>query len=89
MKDILYDNEEWLNVKYDSRKDFYHKARVKTENGVKILISYQTEVCKIVNGKPEVYGEYSQTTMRHIKEFLKQNGFKVDNTKQVLKELEK
>lgn len=31
-------------------------------------------------------GEYSRTTMRHIKEFLKQNGFKVDNTKQVLRD---
>lgn len=74
-----------IEPKYDSRKSFYGKARVITEsNGDKTLISYQTEVARIKNGKPEVYGTYSATTLRHIKEFLKQNGYKAENSKQIM-----
>jgi hypothetical protein len=32
----------------------------------------------------EVYGTYSSTTLRHIKEFLKQNGFKAESSKQIM-----
>lgn len=35
-------------------------------------------------GKAEVYGTYSQTTLRHIKEFLSQNGFVANNSKQIM-----
>ena len=34
----------------------------------------------------EVYGTYSATTLRHIKEFLKQNGFKADSKSQIEKD---
>jgi len=73
-----------LKTQYDSRKDFYGKARVIDEDGKKVLISYETRVAEIENGKPKVYGLYSQTTTRHIKEFLLQNGFKADNSKQIM-----
>jgi hypothetical protein len=77
-----------LSTNYDSRASFYGKARVVhfVANGkdIKELTSYTTHVASIVDGKPEVYGTYSQTTLRHIKEFLKQNGFKADNSKQIM-----
>lgn len=48
------------------------------------LTSYSTEVATIANGVARVRGTYSQTTLRHIKEFLKQNGFRADNSKQIM-----
>lgn len=75
-----------LKPKLDSRKSFYGKAKVRRENGVLILTSYQTDVAKIENGKPTVYGLYSVTTTRHIKDFLYQNGFKAESSKQILKD---
>ena len=73
-----------LIPKFDSRKSFYNKARVKTEDGRTTLISYYTEVAYIENGEAVVKGTYSNTTIRHIKEFLKQNGFKADSTDQLV-----
>jgi len=70
----------------DSRKSFYKKARVRQEDNKLILISYNTEVCIIENGKPFIRNTYSNTTLRHIKEFLKQNGFKADSKSQILKD---
>ena len=74
---------EELKPQYDNRKSFYKKAIVKNENKKLILISYETEVCFIENNKVNIKGFYSNTTLRHIKEFLKQNGFKADNKKQI------
>lgn len=51
---------------------------------VKTLVSYVTEVATIASGKARVRGTYSNTTLRHIKEFLKQNGFKAENSKQIM-----
>lgn len=70
-----------LFPRYDSRKSFYGKAHITVyPNGRKVLTSYSTEVAEITaDGKPIVYGKWSQTTTRHQKEFLKQNGFYVDN----------
>lgn len=65
-----------LFPKYDTRKSFYGKARiVEHENGDKDLISYTTTVASIKNNILYVYGWFSNTTARHINEFLKQNGF--------------
>ena len=70
-----------LQARYDSRASFYGKAKIveseETYNskGYKELWSYNTLVAKIEDGKVEVYGWFSQTTARHINEFLKQNGF--------------
>lgn len=75
-----------LKPQYDSRKSFYKKAKVKNVNGKKVLQSYQTDVAEIVNGKPYVHGTYSPTTTRHIKEFLKQQGFKAISSKQIMKD---
>lgn len=80
-----------LSTKFDARKSFYGKARVEADYPEVRLISYTTHVASIkYNGQPEdkgtaeVYGTYSQTTLRHIKEFLLQYGFKADNSKQIM-----
>lgn len=79
---------------YDSRKSFYGKAKVVTDKRGQYLTSYDTVVARITNKNngytipayAEVYGDYSQTTLRHIKEFLKQNGFKAESKAQILKD---
>jgi hypothetical protein len=78
--------ETKLAPKFDSRKDFYGKARVFEEDGKKVLVSYNTRVAEIENGKPKVFGLYSSTTTRHIKEFLLQNGFKAESSKQIMQD---
>jgi len=78
--------ETELKCIYDTRKSFYNKAIVIQEEDKLILISYNTRVCYIKNNKAYVMGQYSQTTTRHIKEFLKQNGFKAESLKQILKD---
>lgn len=70
---------------YDSVQSFYGKAKViEIENDV-FLVSYDTIVAfynretKIA----EVVDTYSATTLRHIKEFLRQSGFKAETKKQI------
>lgn len=76
-----------LSANYDSRASFYGKAKVDEENGNRVLTSYTTKVALITSdGVAKVFGTYSQTTLRHIKEFLKQNGFKAVNSKQIIKD---
>ena len=57
----------------DRAKSFYGKAKIiETENGEKVLQSYNTEVCKI-NSSGEfvrMWEGYSVTTMRHVNSFL-------------------
>lgn len=66
---------EYLQARFDSRNDFYKKASIIKYNGNLYLQSYDTIVAKIENNKAIVNGWYSQTTGRHINEFLLQNGF--------------
>lgn len=68
---------------YDSRKSFYKKAHVLVDGSRKTLRSYETNVAEINNEKAKIFGFYSNTTIRHIKEFLKQNGFRADTKKQM------
>ena len=77
-----------LEPRYDARKSFYGKAQVDTgDKGDKNkLYSYDTLVAEIKDGKPVVYGTYSQTTLRHIKDWLKQNGFKAESKAQIEKD---
>jgi len=78
--------ETKLECKYDSRKSFYGKAKVIYDGDKLVLVSYSTVVAKIEDGKATIYGLYSDTTTRHIKEFLQQNGFEVIDSKQILKD---
>ena len=77
-----------LSPSYDSRKSFYGKAHVVTDDdGTEILYSYDTPVVKIKDGKVELLAQWdsSQTTLRHVKEFLQQSGFKVGSKAQIAK----
>ncbi len=76
--EFLYD----LMPQYDSRKSFYGKAKVfRNPKGSILLMSYSTIVAEIIDEivegerKANVFGWYSNTTARHINEFLQQNGF--------------
>lgn len=64
----------YLEPRLDSRNSFYKKAEVREESGKLILRSYSTDVAYIdlATGIPEVKGFYSQTTTRHIKDFIYQ-----------------
>jgi hypothetical protein len=74
----------------DSRNSFYNKAEVQETPTKKILFSYGTKVLTIENGKAKLNNKvedfllFSNTTLRHIKEFLKQNGFKAETKKQII-----
>ena len=81
-----------MRPEYDFSKSFYGKARVDIgDNGVKVCKSYGTPVAMIKDGKAYLlqgvinyYGyRTSATTLRHVKEFLKQNGFKAESLKQI------
>lgn len=71
----------YLQARFDSRQSFYKKARIFACDGQLVLISYDTIVSKIeiLNGKAraQIFGYYSETTKRHIYEFLKQAGFDI------------
>jgi hypothetical protein len=77
-----------LNTQYDSRKSFYGKAKVDKGDdwNQNKLYSYNTLVAEIVDYEPVVYGIYSATTLRHIKEWLKQLGYRADNAKQIMQD---
>jgi hypothetical protein len=72
-----------LTPMYSSQKSFYGKAVVIMKSNIKTLRSYNTIVAEIKEGKAEVYGTYSPTTLKHIKEFLKQNGFSAESKKEI------
>ncbi len=63
----------YLKPEYDSRASFYNKAETDDNK----LYSYGTLVAEIKDGQPVLYPDwnYSQTTIRHVREWLKQNGF--------------
>lgn len=85
---LLYE----LKPKFDRAKSFYKKANVyRDDEGNILLMSYTTIVAKITDKiatedgkeKLEVYGWYSNTTARHINEFLQQYGYPKMNKKEM------
>ena len=84
---------------YENVKSYYGKARVQNfgelndgqhlavDNKLR-LFSYETLVCYIEDGEVHLLPawNFSATTLRHVKEFLKQQGFKADNKKQMIKD---
>ena len=69
--------KEKLNTVKDGAKSFYGKAKVNTyDKGTKELVSYGTKVVRL--GKDgtikRLWDGYSMTTLRHVNEFLAQNG---------------
>ena len=64
-----------LTPKFENVKSYYRKALIELKENAQVLYSYDTKVAKIENGKLEVYNTQSQTTVRHIREFIQQHGF--------------
>jgi len=79
-----------LSSQYNSRQSFYGKARVdaSADGQVETLISYNTPVARIAGGKVELLPAWntSATTLRHVKEFLKQHDFKAESSAQIAKD---
>ena len=75
-----------LETIYTSQKSFYGKAIVTVlDNGNKVLTSYSTNVCELDKNNNIIdIGYYSQTTAKHINEFLMQHG----HNKMTKKEIE-
>ena len=64
-----------LEPQYSGRKSFYGKAYVDDKDNT--LVSYGTPIMRIVDGKIEMLcrpEHLTQTTLRHIREFMQQNG---------------
>ena len=82
------DSETWkeeLKPQFDNAKSFYRRAYVeKTHTGYR-LTSYDSEVAEISDGRVFLGcdWDYSRTTLRHVKEFLKQQGYKADSKDQI------
>lgn len=81
-----------LSPQYDSRKSFYGKARVRTlDDGTEILYSYNTPVVRVKDGQVTLLSRgylgwaSSPTTLRHVKEFLQQRGFKTGSVRDIAK----
>lgn len=77
-----------LEPHYSNQKSFYGKANVFVEGDELRLVSYVTTVACIYRDEEgeqvaEVYGTYSATTLKHIKEFLLQNGFPAPSKKYI------
>ena len=75
-----------LEAIHDSSQSFYGKAKVEIDGNRIILYSYGSYVAFIENDVAYITGYYSQTTMRHIKDFLLQNGFEAVSKKQMMED---
>ena len=75
-----------LTPKFDSRESFYRKAMVKYTGPWQELHSYGTHVMSIEPEQRTVVllprWNESATTLRHVKEFLKQHGFTAESKAQ-------
>ena len=75
-----------LTPKFDSRKSFYGKAKISFEGDRRLLLSYGTSVAFIEPDRQPVMldgWDSTQTTLRHVKEFLKQNDLKAESLEQM------
>ena len=80
-------NEGALEPEFSGRKSFYGKAHVNDGEDGKTLRSYDTDIMTIKDGNIKMLcGEdaLTQTTLRHIKEFLQQNGLEPLSKKQLI-----
>lgn len=64
---------EDLQARYTHVKSHYGKAKVTViDDKNSYLISYTTKVAEVINGKLIIYGTYSNTTMRHLTDYINQ-----------------
>ena len=82
-----------LKPLHDRAKSFYKKAKVQTmQDGTTELKSYNTIILKLDNNgnitRNADTDNYTNTTLRHVKEFLKQfTNLKLETKKQILKNI--
>ena len=84
-------NEKELLPIYDDAKSFHGKAWVFSGHKTLLLKSYDTYTAGIdlTNSTVKLFNKpnaFSNTSLRHLKEFLKQNGFKAETKSQILKD---
>ena len=88
-------NKEYLIPIYDTRKSFYNKAYIVRIGDLIRLYSYNTLVLEVGQGYYKLNKSinekllFSNTTLRHIKETLKQFYYKENRTltkKEIMKE---
>ena len=91
-KSLKESSSKSLMPVFDSRQSFYNKAKVvEKDDGSKVLYSYYTPVVRIKDGeaillhKGYLGWNSSQTTLRHVKDFLRQNGFEIGSSKDLAK----
>ena len=98
---LLNNGEYELSTRYDHAQSFYNKASVviKSRRGggfTVTLRSYLTPICRLQCNGGEVVGgvrwlngdpaDWSNTTWRHIREFLRQAGFRAVSKAQCLRD---
>ena len=72
-------------LKSTIQKSYYGKAHYYEYCGVSFLRSYNTTVCRIIDGKFErLWSGYSKTTLNHVNDFRKLYGFAPLNKKEWL-----
>lgn len=80
-----------LQPRFNNQKSFYGKALVKETNKGQELYSYNTLVAKNESDKIKVtHNEnyLTQTTLKHIKEFIQQLGYSKMSKKDLLETFE-
>ena len=74
-----------LQPRYDSRASFYGKAQIDDHDDAITLYSYDKKVAEYnkASGNLHVYGYFSATTARHIREFAYQLGITLPSGKNI------
>ena len=80
--------EKWeLEPRWDGAKSFYKKAYVVDYGDEYVLYSYDTNIASVNKQTNKIsfseYWDYSQTTLRHLKEFLRQYADKFWNIEDI------
>ena len=76
MANIMVNGRVFDLTPTDGRKSFYGKAKVVvSNNGTATLYSYNTEICRVNNGRLEkIWNGWTATTGRHIAAFCNAYG---------------
>lgn len=79
----------YLEPVYSKSKSFNNKATVTTFEDRTILRSYETLVAKLEGGVMTLHNtdKWSSTTVRHVHEFIQQNGYIINETPSIKKSL--
>jgi hypothetical protein len=86
-----------LQTKYDGRKSFYSKAIVKQVDNVAWLYSYGNKICEVRvtqldDIEVKIFNQrgtdltFSHTSLRHLKEYLKQSGLEATSKAQIMRD---